>query len=387
MRNLVEELQSLQNETIIIVSSVAEKDYHQQFHPDLSPMGWHLGHCIYTESYWIKEQLLGKQTCNESLKSLYIPELSIKQSRGPALPDKCEMLEWASVTQSENRALLDSVSIKLTSHQLLKNNFLFHFLIQHYSQHIETMNMVLTEIQIQNADTKFTPSKISSILGANKSKKESVTIEAGFYNVGSDNKDSPYDNEHVAHTIELDSFDIATSPVSNSEYLKFMDSDGYSTKDYWSNAGWEWCNNNKKSHPHHWRLQNNSSWYGINHKGPYLLEEQQPVHGLSYYEAEAYAKWTDARLPHEYEWEVACKKNLLQQTSLVWEWCNNTFHPYAGFSPYPYEGYSVPYFDDNHNVLKGGSSITKKHIKRPSFRNYYTADKRHIFAGMRLVYP
>ncbi len=386
MRNLIGELQSLQNETINIVGSVADKDYHQQFHPDLSPIGWHLGHCIYAESYWIKQQLLGQQPVDDSLKSLYVPELSIKHLRGPALPDKCEILEWATVTQSENRALLDSESIKRTSHELLKNNYLLHFLIQHYSQHLETMYMVLTEMQIQNIDTKFAPSKISSISGAKQLKKEFVKIEAGFYNIGSEENDSPYDNEHPAHTIEIDSFNMATSPVSNSEYLEFMNSGGYSNKGYWSNAGWEWCNKNKNTHPHHWQVQNDSTWYGINHKGPYLLEEQQPVHGLSYYEAEAYAKWADARLPHEYEWEVAFKKNLLQQTSLVWEWCNNTFHPYPGFSPYPYEGYSEPYFDGVHYVLKGGSLNTKKQIKRPSFRNYYTADKRQIFAGMRLVY-
>jgi len=386
MRNLIDELQSLQNETVNIVSSVAEKDYRQQFHPDLSPIGWHLGHCIFTESYWIKEQLLGKQVVDDSLKSLYVPELSTKQSRGSVLPDKSELLEWAKNTQSENRSILESVSQKKSSHQLLKNDYLLHFLIQHYSQHVETMHMVLTEIQIQNVDAKFSPCNISNILATNKPKKECVIIEAAFYNVGSDNKYFPYDNEHPAHTINLNSFNIATSPVSNSEYLEYMNFGGYSIKNYWSDAGWEWCNNNKNNHPHHWRLQNDSNWYGINHGGPYLLEENYPVHGLSYYEAEAYAKWAGTRLPYEFEWEVACKKNLLQKKSLVWEWCNNTFHPYSGFSPYPYAGYSEPYFDDDHYVLKGGSSITKKHILRSSFRNYYTADKRHIFAGMRLVY-
>jgi ergothioneine biosynthesis protein EgtB len=383
MSKLIKELESLQNETINIVRSVAEKDYHQQFHPDLSPMGWHLGHCIYIESYWIKEKLLGKQSIDESLKSLYVPELSVKQSRGSALPDKCELLEWASVTQSENRAVLESVSSKSNTHQLLKNDYLFHFLIQHYSQHIETMHMVLTEMQIQNSDSKFAPSKI---LKNNNSKKDFVTIEAEKYSIGSDDQDSPYDNEHLAHIIELDSFNIATSPVSNSEYLEFMNVGGYSKKDYWSDDGWEWCNNKEITHPHHWRLQNNSAWYGINHEGPFSLEEDHPIHGLNHFEAEAYAKWAGGRLPHEYEWEVANSKQRLQQTSVVWEWCKNTFHPYVGFSPYPYEGYSVPYFDDKHYILRGGSSYTKDHIKRPSFRNYYTADKRHIFAGIRLVY-
>ena len=383
MRKLIDELKSLQDETFNIVSSVAEKDYQQQFHPDLSPIGWHLGHCIYTESYWIKEQLLGKQYDDASQKSLYVPELSVKQSRGATLPDKGEQLEWAYITQSENRSILESITTEKPSHHLLKNDYLFHFLIQHYSQHIETMLMVLTEMQIQNTDTDFSPCKI---LKARQANKEFVSIEAGIYNIGSENKNSPYDNEYPPHTIERDSFKIATSPVNNGEYLKFINAGGYSIKGFWSVAGWQWCIVTQNTHPHHWRRQNDNLWFGVNHKGSYLLEEQQAVHGLNYYEAEAYAKWIGGRLPHEYEWEIAFKNNCIQQTALVWEWCSNTFHPYAGFSAYPYEGYSMPYFDENHYVLKGGSSFTKEVIKRPSFRNYYTADKRHIFAGIRLVY-
>jgi ergothioneine biosynthesis protein EgtB len=383
MKDLLKELQVLQNEVLDIVSSVADEDYHQQFHPDLSPLGWHLGHCIYIESYWIKEQLFGKQIIDESLKSLYIPELSIKQKRGTSLPAKCEMLEWASTIQSENRALLNSVSSNNNSHQLLKNNYIYHFLIQHYSQHIETMTMVLTEMQIHYPDIKFTSSKKSN---PNESKNDFVTIDGDTYQIGVDEHDFPYDNEHPSHSVELDSFNIAALPVNNSDYLKFMGDDGYSRRDFWSTAGWRWRNNNKITHPHHWRLQKDNAWYGINHKGPYLLKDIDPVYGLSYFEAEAFANWTGGRLPHEYEWEVANSKQRLQQTSVVWEWCKNTFHPYPGFSHYPYEGYSLPYFDDNHYVLKGGSAYTKTFIKRPSFRNYYTADKRHIFAGLRLVY-
>lgn len=383
MKDLIKTLHVLQNEVLDIVSAVTEEDYHQQFHPDLSPLGWHLGHCIYIESYWIKEQLFGTQIIDDSLKSLYIPELSIKQKRSASLPAKREMLEWASAIQAENRALLNSVSSNNDSHRLLKNNYIFHFLIQHYSQHIETMAMVLTEMQLHNPDISFIPPKK---LNLDDSQIGSITIGADTYQIGVDDHDFPYDNEHPAHCVELNSFNIAALPVNNSDYLKFMGDDAYSRKDFWSSAGWRWRNNNKVTHPYHWRLHQDNAWYGINHTGPFALEAQHPIHGLSYYEAEAYANWAGGRLPHEYEWEVAHTKQHLQQTSVVWEWCKNTFHPYPGFSHYPYEGYSVPYFDGNHYVLKGGSAYTKEFITRPSFRNYYTPDKRHIFAGLRLVY-
>ena len=380
MKELLNELQLLQNEVVNIVSQIPEEHYNKQFHTDLSPLGWHLGHCIFIELYWIREQCL-HDPVDDSLKSLYFPELSYKPSRGTVLPEKTELLAWAGQTQSKNRDLLEPLLSDKNKNALLENNFILHFLIQHYSQHIETMHMVLTERQIQldpvniSIDKKEKQSTISS---------EFKQIEARLYEVGSNNKELSYDNERPLLSIELKQFSISSLPVSNREYKQFMEDDGYSKKGYWSEKGWAWINENQFKHPHHWR-SDNSNYYGINHNGAFMIDDKQPVYGLSFYEAEAYANWKGGRLPHEHEWEIAASNNYLQQTGLVWEWCSNTFHPYNDFKAYPYKGYSVPYFDDEHYVLRGGSRYTKARIKRPSFRNYYTADKRHIFAGLRLV--
>ncbi len=382
MKELLVEFHDLQNEVLTIIQSVTNVNYHHQFHPDLSPVGWHLGHCIYTESYWIREKLLNQDSIDESLKSLYVPELSHKPSRSSSLPDKIDLLDWAITTQKENYYLLESALLNKSEYPLLKDNYLVYFLIQHYSQHIETMHMVLTEIQIQQLNTKFISTKK---LNPIKLIPDTRGIESSSYNIGSEKKHR-YDNEQPVQTIKLDSFQISTLPVNNSEFLQFIYEDGYTEKKHWSTQGWDWINKAGYKHPHHWRLDNNSLYYGVDHNGAYSLEESHPVHGLSYYEAEAFAKWCDARLPHEYEWEVAARNNLLQKKSIVWEWCQNTFHPYPGFSAFPYEGYSVPYFDEKHYVLRGGSIYTKKQINRSSFRNYYAADKRHIFAGIRLVF-
>jgi len=383
MSKLIATFRLLQNEAIDIVSAVAEEHYHNQFHHDLSPIGWHLGHCIFTESYWIKEQLLEKKVVDDSLKSLYVPELSAKKSRGAALPEKSNLLTWARDTQAENFSLLESAVTQLNSHKLLLNNYLIHFLIQHYSQHIETMMMVLTAIQIQHDHAEFTPSKT---LSSNNQQLDLINVESSIYTIGLEENHLPYDNEHPIHRVELDSFKIANLPVSNGEYLNFMNSTDYSTKELWSNEGWEWFNISKQAHPYHWQRHNNGNWYGINHQGAFSLDEQEAVYGLSQFEAEAYARWSGGRLPHEYEWEAAVNNAQIEHVGFIWEWCANDFHPYDGFSAYPYEGYSAPYFDGQHYVLKGGSRYTKEHIKRASFRNYYQADKRHIFAGCRLVY-
>jgi ergothioneine biosynthesis protein EgtB len=383
MNELLQELQSLQNEVVNIVSSIPENNYQKQFHPDLSPIGWHLGHCVYTESYWIREQLLGQQTIDDSLKSLYVPELSHKPSRGLSLPDKTELLDWAKQTQLENSRLLESVITNKTEHHLLDNNFIIYFLIQHYSQHIETMCMVLTEIQLAESNNDINN---SNVLTAKKPVPNSIAIEAGLYHIGTNKKQHTYDNEQPALEVNLDSFKISKFPVSNSEYLFFINDGGYSTKAHWSDAGWHWLTTTGYQHPHHWKSEKDKYFMAINHNGAYTLVESEPVHGLSFHEAEAYASWSNARLPHEYEWEVAFNKKCLQKSFYAWEWCKNTFHPYENFSAYPYAGYSLPYFDEKHYVLRGGSRYTKPHIKRSSFRNYYMADKRHMFAGLRLVY-
>lgn len=381
MKNLLNELQLLQNEAVQIVNQIPEEDYNKQFNSDLSPLGWHLGHCIFIELYWIREQCQQKPV-DDSLKTLYFPELSHKPSRGAELPKKEELIKWANKTQAENFELLESILVDNPENSLLENNFLIHFLIQHYCQHIETMTMVLTERNLQGhyKDINTDVSKLKQSI-----KSEFIDITGGIYEVGSNNRELSYDNERPLHSVELESFSIGSLPVSNLEYKKFIDNECYLNKKYWSDKGWAWLQETKYKYPHHWINNNDSDFYCVNLNGVVPLEDHQPVYGVSYYEAEAYANWQSARLPHEHEWEVAALNNYLQATGTVWEWCHNTFYPYANFKPYPYMGYSVPYFDNKHYVLRGGGQYTKKRIKRPSFRNYYTADKRHNFAGLRLV--
>ncbi len=377
---LLTTLKSLQDEMLQLVQKQSKSHYQDQFHPDLSPIGWHLGHCIYTESYWIKEQLFGKKTEDDELKWLYVPELSQKKTRTLKLPEQAELLQWARLTQSQNRSLLNQAVAENKQHHLFKDYYLLYFLIQHYAQHIETIYMGLIEIKLQNNDDLFTPMTITT-----DHRLQPVQIKAGTYGIGSQ-QSHHYDNERPAQTIQLKQYQIAKRPVSNYAFLGFINANGYLTAKYWSDEGWQWRNDNHVNHPHHWRQSSDKHWFGINHNGAYSLIGNVPVMGLSYHESIAYATWQNGRLPHEYEWEVACKKNLLEQTGLAWEWCQNRFHPYPGFSAYPYHGYSTSYFDDNHYVLKGGSDYTKNHIKRPSFRNYYHADKQHLFAGLRLAY-
>jgi iron(II)-dependent oxidoreductase len=375
-------LSELQQLMLDMIIGITTPDFRRQFHQDLSPLGWHLGHCLFTEIYWIREVVLKDNKPSSSLKSLYIPEMSPKPRRGASLPEHDELCEWAESTQEENRHLLIKLVNSHTEHELMQNHYLFNFLFQHYAQHIETMMYILSQRQLQQ-EVEFI---VQKPLQSQSISHAIITVDKGRYQIGTADGHVPYDNEHPFFSAHLDEFHIAVNPVKNGEFLGFMEDGGYRDKRNWSNDGWLWCTGSAISHPEHWRRDTNGHWYGIDHNGPYPLLADEPLHGINYYEASAFAKWAGARLPHEYEWEAANQSGLFDNSGKVWEWCANAFHPYPGFRVFPYEGYSVPYFDGNHFTLKGGSLHTRAPIKRPSFRNYYQPDKRHIYAGARLAY-
>jgi gamma-glutamyl hercynylcysteine S-oxide synthase len=367
---------------VLSLCQQAVDDYAVQYHPDLSPMGWHLGHCIYTEIYWIHEMFLADTNCDQGMTKLYNPALASKSERGQFLPKHTDLCRWAQKMQNENRQCLASNINHQDQFGLMQNNFLLHFLIQHYAQHFETMQMSRNQAALKN-EWPVLETKLSE----NRSVHRSVNkIKQGTYTVGAKTHRLPYDNEYPAHVVEIQDMLIASKPVTNSEFLAFMRCNGYQEKKYWSDAGWRWRTENNIYHPEYWQADKHNGHYGISPAGPVALSANAPVFGISYYEAQAFADWAGARLPHEHEWEIAQNSGLLGQTGQVWEWCDNSFFPYPGFQAYPYDGYSLPYFDGAHYTLKGGSVYTRPVIRRPSFRNYYQANKRFLHAGMRLVF-
>ena len=376
------QLEDYQGRLFSAVEQFSVADYNKQYHSELSPAGWHLGHCLFTENYWLREVILEQEADEPELKSLYIPELSPKTGRGGTLPDFKEMCSWVSSSQSKNRNLLRQLADDANTHPLLKDNYFYSFLCQHYAQHYETVVYILAQRQLQKAHSF----DVAEILKAKTAKPDYQKISAGKYAIGNEDVYCPYDNEGPRFKTELDEFHIARNPVSNAEFLTFMQDGGYDDKKYWSEKGWNWLSENRISQPENWRLNTSEQWYSINEHGACTLKADMPVHGINHYEASAFANWAGARLPHEYEWEVAQRLGLLNMSGKVWEWCANTFHPYTGFEAFPYDGYSLPYFDDEHYTLRGASSWTQDVIRRASFRNYYQADKRHQLSGLRLAY-
>ncbi|MEE9521940.1 MAG: selenoneine synthase SenA [candidate division NC10 bacterium] len=260
-----------------------------------------------------------------------------------------------------------------------------------------------------------------------------VEIPGGTFLLGA-TSDLPFvfDNEKWAHPVEIRPFRIARAPVTNSEFVVFVDDKGYLRREFWSDEGWRWREKVGVEHPVYWHRVPGAHWARRCYDEILPLEEHQPIIHVTWYEAEAYCRWARRRLPTEAEWEVAAsaeptpdgrglsghkrrfpwgdepafagRGNLdgraggcidvgalpdgdssfgcRQMIGNVWEWTSTTFGPYPGFVADPYKEYSQPWFG-THKVLRGGCWVTRSRMIRNTWRNYYTLDRRDVLAGFR----
>ncbi len=387
-------LKQCRQNTLDLLAEVNNSIFFKQAHPEFSPIGWHFGHIAFTEAYWILEHLASLSPIFTEYHCLFAADGIPKQER-QNLPTIATIENYLRIVRSKTLGYLEIAPID-------KEERLWQWLIQHESQHTETISLILQLHQQRNYTNSvvaFGQSK-SSLSLENQANtlpdqySEMVRVKAGEFVMGSDALEAQ-DNERPAHKIHLNTYWIDRYPVTCGQYYQFMASGGYQQRQYWSEVGWQWLQLNPISQPLYW--SDSSDW--IDH----------PVCGVSYYEAEAYAKFTGKRLPTEAEWAKAamdasrhCNHDrLIGHTSPVtaysdqsiygcqdmlgnvWEWTASWFDSYPGFSSYPYPGYSEVYFDHQHRVLRGGSWATSSAILRPTFRNWYHPGVRQIIAGFR----
>lgn len=377
-------LEQSHNHLLELTLDLADSMLRKQYHADLSPLGWHLGHAAFIERYWIDEVLLGQFKETKPLHDLYFPERNKKETRSALLPEKSELLKFVKSSFQNSLEKLPQLMLEEPDDPLLANGYLAMFLIQHNYQHRETMLQVLQRVSlleepdVEDASTVVPRPPVRPTL---KFGKTGTAIEA---TIGATHKISAFDNELPVHSIKLPPFRIAHTAVSNAEFIHFINSGGYGDASLWSQDGWTWQQIAHVNAPYHWRESRNGNWFAVTPLGATRLIADDAVTGINYYEAEAYARFAGCRLPHEFEWEYAARDDSFI-SGKAWEWCRNSFYPYPGYKAYPYDNYSSTWFDGSHISLRGGSAYTHTLIKRPSFRNFYTPEKRHTFSGVRLA--
>jgi ergothioneine biosynthesis protein EgtB len=230
-----------------------------------------------------------------------------------------------------------------------------------------------------------------------------IEIETGIHAIGHDDKGFSFDNEGPSHEVLLQGFAIADRPVSNGEFMAFVEDDGYKRPELWLSDGWAAAQAHQWDAPGYWRRAG-SGWSVYTLNGLCTIRPDEPVCHVSYYEAAAYAEWAGRRLPTEFEWEAAARlmgsAEPVDHSGIqahprplrpgfrqdVWEWTASAYSPYPGYRPL--EGALGEYngkFMINQMVLRGRSCATPPGHERLTYRNFFTPPARWQFSGFRLA--
>jgi len=234
-----------------------------------------------------------------------------------------------------------------------------------------------------------------------------LEFEGGIYDIGYDGRgDFCFDNELPRHGQLLRDYRIASRPVSNGEYLAFIEDGAYERPELWLSDGWDAVRSKGWTAPLYWHKREDRAWFNYTLHGTKPVDLSEPVCHVSHYEADAYARWAGKRLPTEFEWEHAAASypitgNFLESDRLhpapmtsdapqfygdVWQWTQSAYLPYPGFEPLPgavgeYNGK----FMSGQMVLRGGSCATPESHIRASYRNFFQPMHRWQFMGFRLA--
>jgi ergothioneine biosynthesis protein EgtB len=212
-------------------------------------------------------------------------------------------------------------------------------------------------------------------------------MSGGVYEIGHAGNGFAFDNESPRHRVYLEPFRLATTLVTNREYLEFINDDGYRRPTLWLSAGWDAVQSNGWSAPLYWE-QDGDLWTVFTLRGMAAVDPDEPVRHVSFYESDAYARWAGARLPLEAEWEVmaASQPALPDLFESVWQWTASPYIGYPGFRPAggAVGEYNGKFMADQW-VLRGSSLATPPGHARPTYRNFFPSPTRWQFSGLRLA--
>ncbi|HEU4735492.1 MAG TPA: SUMF1/EgtB/PvdO family nonheme iron enzyme, partial [Solirubrobacterales bacterium] len=358
---IADRLAAARRRTYELIEPLDDEQLNRVYSPLLSPLAWDLGHIANFEELWLVQTIGEREPLHGDLGRFYDAIENPRKTRGelPILRD-AELRAYLADVRERTLEVLAEVEIGPHAEDpLLREGFVYEMLLAHEQQHNETMLQLLQMVDgYEPVDPEL------GVLRTLAPSPETISIAAGSYEIGAPPRGFAYDNERPRHTIELDSFEIDRTPVSNGTYTRFMEEAGAEPPLYWASDG-------------------DGGWVLTNMGGRDPINPAHPVLHVSWHEADALARWAGKRLPSEYEWEVA--SGQMDGVGQAWEWTASDFLAYPGFEAFPYPEYSQVFFGDTYKVLRGGSWATQRGVMRPSFRNWDLPERRQIFAGIRLA--
>jgi iron(II)-dependent oxidoreductase len=373
-------LDTAREQTLALVGHLSDDTLSEVLSPIMSPLVWDLAHIAAYEDLWLAHRYGGLPLLRPDLAELYDAFETPRSVRG-----EVELLD-----PEQARAYLREVrvrSVQALDTRGVGDGTIYELVLRHELQHSETMRQTMALAGLLPAGEprvgplagaphveKHTPlgaypdGDTQSAHGGRQADEWS-DVAAGPFEMGAGPDGFAYDNERPRHTVELPAFQIARRPITNANWLSFSEGGGYERREWWSEEGWAW------------KLQQD-----ITHDPSVASgHPDAPVCHVSWFEADAFATASGARLPREAEWERAAASGALDGTGQVWEWMSSRFDGYPGFVAHPYREYSEVFFAGDYRVLRGGSWATSPRVATLTFRNWDHPIRRQIFAGVRLV--
>jgi iron(II)-dependent oxidoreductase len=406
-------LAEARSRTLRLIAPISTENLERVHDKLMSPLVWDLGHIAAFEDLWLCQRAGGLAPLRAELMELYDAAETPRAARGAVpLLDVAEALDYMDAVRERALAVLARADLS-------GGGVIWELVLQHEHQHDETM---LQCIQLAEARLySLSPAPFEP--AARGPQPAEVRVEAGRFPMGAGPEGFVYDNERPRCEIDVAAFEIDRLPVTNGDYMEFMADDGYRRRELWTDEGWAWRGGAHAERPLFWTADDRERRF--DRSDP--VEPSLPVMHVSWFEADAYARWAGKRLPSEGEWEKAAawgpnaraarrypwgdeppsadRANLDQLAfgplpagchpegasaygvlGLVgdaWEWTASDFGGYPGFRAHPYREYSEVFFGGPYKVLRGGSWATRPSVARNTFRNWDLPQRRQIFAGFR----
>ncbi len=407
--SLMQRYMDMRQTSMRLCSPLSIEDHSLQSMPDASPAKWHLAHTTwFFETFLLTPNRAGYQPFLPAFRNLFnsyyeaIGDRPLRALRHTlSRPSLAEVHSYRNaVDEAIGELLRSDLSPQVLDLVLLG--------INHEQQHQE---LIVTDVKHGLWTNPLRPAYrgrgLISQAGKNGMSMDWHRFDEGLYDVGADGEEFCFDNESPRHQVYLQPFRIASRLVTNREYLEFMSSGAYSKPELWLSEGWDHVRANHWNAPLYWELRD-GDWWHYAMEGMQPVEPEAPVCHVSYFEADAFARWAGARLATEFEWEVAAQAclvegNLLDSDALqplpahssnrltqmfgdVWEWTGSAYLGYPGFKPAAgavgeYNGK----FMCNQMVLRGGSCATPRSHIRATYRNFFPPHARWQFMGIRLA--
>lgn len=383
-----------------LAEPLSPEDCAVQSMPDASPVKWHLAHTTWFFETFLLNQLSGYQAFDERFTHLFnsyynaVGEQFTRSQRGVLSRPRFE--EVLAYRQHVDEAMVDLLADGPDAVPDAEMHRIVEVGLHHEQQHQE---LILTDIKHALSLNPLSPVYSAASFAENACcDADWIEFDEGLYSIGHDERGFAFDNESPRHRVFLEAFLLANRTVTCGEYLQFIEDGGYRRPELWLSLGWAAVEAHRWQAPGYW-WQRDGRWREFTLAGERAIDPAAPVCHVSYFEADAYARWAGARLPTEAEWEVASvglptrggyADDLLAADHAVhpgrtWEWTASPYTAYPGYQPPPgaLGEYNGKFMCDQH-VLRGGSCATHSSHIRATYRNFFPAETRWQFSGIRL---